>query len=268
MSAPALPTNHSLSPNTPGGHHYQSSGSPNQQQQQRPSGAPRRLTIKLSGSGRLNRSPSGHNRSASAIDPMAPGSSSLARSASGGFTIRKRGSGPTHPAVDTPLQLKRSKSQRLVAGDEADSAVTPHVHASTRPVRRPNTGGMSAHSSAALERGKPSFADIVNGGVFPPGVYEFSVGTVQGVTAQVMPGGSIMYAGEEHHSISSFALAAARSRNPQRQACDGWKEVRLNGRKLEAWRQSFVRGTPPPEAPQKGAAVNYGMGFTVGGGYM
>lgn len=95
-------------------------------------------------------------------------------------------------------------------------------------------------------RGKPTFADLVAAGVFQPGDYEFSVGMVQGVHASVLPTGVIRYNSDEYQSISSFALAAARSRNPARQACDGWKEVRWNGRKLEAWRQAFVTGQAHP----------------------
>lgn len=50
-----------------------------------------------------------------------------------------------------------------------------------------------------------------------------------------------MYAGDSYSSISSFALAAARSRNPQRQACDGWKEVRLDSQRLDTFRAKFIQ---------------------------
>lgn len=98
-------------------------------------------------------------------------------------------------------------------------------------------------------RGKPTFADLVQAGAFPPGTYEFSVGTVQSVTASVAANGIIAYNSEQYQSISSFALAAARSRNPNRQACDGWKEVRMQGKKLELWRLAFLNKQPPPEVP-------------------
>lgn len=98
-------------------------------------------------------------------------------------------------------------------------------------------------------RGKPTFADLVQAGAFPPGTYEFSVGTVQSVTASISSGGIITYENDQYQSISSFALAAARSRNPNRQACDGWKEVRLQGKKLELWRQAFLNKLPPPAIP-------------------
>lgn len=55
------------------------------------------------------------------------------------------------------------------------------------------------------------------------------------------PAGVIVYAGDSYSSISSFALAAARSRNPQRQACDGWKEVRLNAQRLDTFRAKFIQ---------------------------
>ncbi|KIY95726.1 hypothetical protein MNEG_12234, partial [Monoraphidium neglectum] len=69
------------------------------------------------------------------------------------------------------------------------------------------------------------------------------------VAAEVTPRGTIVFGGEEHGSISSFALAAARGRNPARQACDGWREVRLGGRRMEAWRRAFIEGAAPPAAP-------------------
>jgi hypothetical protein len=115
-----------------------------------------------------------------------------------------------------------------------------------------NSAGIMIPPPAGPEmtaRGKPTFCDLVQAGAFPPGTYEFSVGTVQSVTASVNPAGVITYGQEQYQSISSFALAAARSRNPNRQACDGWKEVRLQGRKLELWRQAFLNKQPVPEIP-------------------
>ncbi|WIA17866.1 hypothetical protein OEZ85_009366 [Tetradesmus obliquus] len=115
-----------------------------------------------------------------------------------------------------------------------------------------NSAGIMVPPPAGPEmtaRGKPTFCDLVTAGAFPPGTYEFSVGTVQSVTASVNAGGVITYGSEQYASISSFALAAARSRNPARQACDGWKEVRLAGRKLELWRQAYLAKQPPPEIP-------------------
>jgi hypothetical protein len=38
--------------------------------------------------------------------------------------------------------------------------------------------------------------------------------------------GAIIFNGQQYSSISAFALAAARTVNPKRQVCDGWKEVR------------------------------------------
>jgi hypothetical protein len=100
---------------------------------------------------------------------------------------------------------------------------------------------------------------LVTAGYILPGLYEFGIGTAQCVTAEVTESGTIRCASEEHGSISSFALAAARSRNPLRQACDGWKEVRLGGRKLEACRDAFVRGVSPPNAPHKEVAAAAAM---------
>jgi hypothetical protein len=155
-----------------------------------------------------------------------------ARSAS--LTLRKRDSGSLGP---DPGHAKPSKWART-AGDEAESA------ASAPP--RPPPGPPLPSSN------KPPFSELVTSGAFPAGEYEFDVGTAVGVAAVVLPRGTIRYAGEEHGSISSFALAAARSANPARSSCDGWREVRLGGLRLEAWRRAYVEGVAPPEAPQRG----------------
>jgi hypothetical protein len=47
----------------------------------------------------------------------------------------------------------------------------------------------------------------------------------------------LITATKEYGSLSAFALSIVRQRNPQRLACDGWKEIRLNGVKLEVLRE-------------------------------
>jgi len=220
---------------------------------------PRRVTIRLAGTARpageghaAQARPAGVLGAASAPEPSAPGAAAaadqLARSASGGLTLRKRGSG-TLGGVDPMLRIKPSKAQRMLS-DDADSAATAAGAAPRTSARRTSHGTGSTLLQMQGGMGKPTFVELVTAGAFPPGTYEFTVGTAQAVAATVQPSGVILYAGEEHTSISAFALAAARSRNPQRQACDGWKELRLGGRKLEAWRDAYVRGETPPDALQ------------------
>lgn len=117
------------------------------------------------------------------------------------------------------------------------------------PLPRASSASVLLPGMEVSARGKPTFADLVTARAFPTGTYEFSVGTVQSVTASVSSNGSITLGDDVYQSISSFALAAARSRNPGRQACDGWKEVRLQGIKLEVWRQAFMDKQPPPPIP-------------------
>jgi hypothetical protein len=176
---------------------------------------------------------------------------------------------PSTTSLQTfPTQLERSNS--FGSSDKSGSLNTSSVSnggngnsgstglltirkkSSGMPTPTINSAGIMVPPPAGPEmtaRGKPTFCDLVQAGAFPPGTYEFSVGTVQSVTASVNSAGVITYGQEQYNSISSFALAAARSRNPNRQACDGWKEVRLQGRKLELWRQAFLNKQPPPEIP-------------------
>ena len=49
------------------------------------------------------------------------------------------------------------------------------------------------------------------------------------VEVDVTPGGDIVHEGMAFPSISAFALVVLRSRNAERQACDGWKEVSPGG---------------------------------------
>lgn len=53
--------------------------------------------------------------------------------------------------------------------------------------------------------------------------------------------GAIEYKGNSFHSISSFALAVIRERNPGRRSCDGWKDVKWKGQRLEALRDQYFR---------------------------
>lgn len=55
------------------------------------------------------------------------------------------------------------------------------------------------------------------------------------------PAGEILYCGNAYPSISAFALVVLRSRNSERIACDGWREVRHNGIKMEVLRKECLR---------------------------
>jgi hypothetical protein len=98
-------------------------------------------------------------------------------------------------------------------------------------------------------RGWPPFSDLVVGGYFPPGTYEFSCGTVSSVIATVTPTGLILWNEDMYQSISSFALAVVRTIKPTRQACDGWRECRLQGVKINEWRAAFLEKRTPPVVP-------------------
>lgn len=52
--------------------------------------------------------------------------------------------------------------------------------------------------------------------------------------------GVLVWAGQEYPSISSFALHVLKTRNPERRACDGWREVRLNGKRLEVFKHAWI----------------------------
>lgn len=71
-----------------------------------------------------------------------------------------------------------------------------------------------------------------------PGAYRFTVG-MQDIHASLEADGTIVYGGTRYRAISKFALVVLRERNPQRQSCDGWKEVAWNGEKLDVLRARF-----------------------------
>lgn len=53
--------------------------------------------------------------------------------------------------------------------------------------------------------------------------------------------GTIKYDGMLHTSISSFALAVFKDRNPKRRACDGWREVKLNDTRMSTYRRKCLQ---------------------------
>lgn len=94
----------------------------------------------------------------------------------------------------------------------------------------------------SYNRTVPSFADIVRHGLLSPGRIAFAVGNIkEEVDVEITRAGDIVHEGAAYPSISAFALAVLRSRNSDRQACDGWKEVRLNGVKMDVTRKQCLQ---------------------------
>lgn len=108
-------------------------------------------------------------------------------------------------------------------------------------------------------RARSTFADMVRDNVIKTGPQIWSVGHDANTNVFVKPNGkvlqpsslstvfypgSIVYKETEFHSISSFALAVIRERNPCRLACDGWKDVKCEGRRLDSLREMYLYCTP------------------------
>lgn len=93
------------------------------------------------------------------------------------------------------------------------------------------------------ESGRTTFADVVHAHLVKTGFQKLAVGHHPDVTVNVLPEGSILYKGVVYNSISSFALAVIRERNPGRRSCDGWKDVKYEGQRLEALRKKYELGS-------------------------
>ncbi len=61
--------------------------------------------------------------------------------------------------------------------------------------------------------------------VLLPSLFQSSMPTPLLSTPSPPLTGTIVYGGTRYRAISKFALVVLRERNPQRQSCDGWKEV-------------------------------------------
>jgi len=90
--------------------------------------------------------------------------------------------------------------------------------------------------------GRTTFADMVRAKLVRVGTQRWAVGHDSDVLVDVTPEGSICYKGGEYNSISSFALAVIRERNPGRRSCDGWKDVKCGGQRLETLRERYLCG--------------------------
>jgi hypothetical protein len=114
------------------------------------------------------------------------------------------------------------------------------------------TAAAAAAAAAAARVSYPSFADLVDGGGFPLGRFEFRVGTQDGVVATVLPNGVIRWeeTGVEYSSPSAFSRAVVRVRNPERKSSGGWADIKVGGRPLKAWRDAFRAGGPAPQIPE------------------
>eukprot|EP00198_Chlamydomonas_reinhardtii_P008108 XP_001697445.1 predicted protein [Chlamydomonas reinhardtii] len=103
-------------------------------------------------------------------------------------------------------------------------------------------GVVGKDGKRVYNRTVPTFGDIISHGLFPPGPCRWTVGTIkEEVSVEVRPSGEILYCGNAYPSISAFALVVLRSRNSERIACDGWREVRHNGIKMEVLRKECLR---------------------------
>jgi len=101
------------------------------------------------------------------------------------------------------------------------------------------------HPTRAVARestGRTTFADMVRARLVRTGTQKWAVGHDSDVTVTVTPEGAILYKDGEYNSISSFALAVIRERNPGRRSCDGWKDVKCEGQRLEALRERYLCG--------------------------
>lgn len=109
--------------------------------------------------------------------------------------------------------------------------------------------GVPRHEST----GRTTFADLVHAQLVRTGIQKWTVGHETDIVVTVKPEGppltatnthasvgSILYKGMEYHSISSFALAVIRERNPGRRSCDGWKDVKCEGQRLETIRERYL----------------------------
>lgn len=67
----------------------------------------------------------------------------------------------------------------------------------------------------------------------------------------------IGWGGQEYPSISSFALHVLKTRNPDRRACDGWREVRLAGKRLEVFKHAWIHARIMAEHAARVAALEH-----------
>lgn len=168
------------------------------------------------------------------------------------------GSGQPSPAVSPHASAAVAAATIAIARAAASPGSGPSWSArdaSTGGTAAAGGGGAAAAAAsaaalAAAAQGKarsynrtvPSFADIVRLGLFQPGRVRLTVGNIKDeVEVDVTPGGDIVHEGMAFPSISAFALVVLRSRNAERQACDGWKEVRFNGGKMEVLRKECLQ---------------------------
>ncbi|KXZ45772.1 hypothetical protein GPECTOR_50g565 [Gonium pectorale] len=114
-----------------------------------------------------------------------------------------------------------------------------------------STSGPASGSApaAATKSGRPrqrarnnaTLADVIRFNLLQPGPHKVLIGNQDTVEIVVSVDGRIETPFGEFRSLSSMALAALRKRNPNRLACDGWQEVKLNGVRLDDMRQEAGR---------------------------
>eukprot|EP00803_Ostreobium_quekettii_P003889 evm.model.scf_407EXC.2 EVM.evm.TU.scf_407EXC.2 scf_407EXC:14109-19988(-) len=136
---------------------------------------------------------------------------------------------PNSPSVVDGLAPKR----RCVAEARLDD-----LHEAGEPEECVVTGHTCPHKNEG--GGRATFADVVNAGLICPGKYRWTVGQDQSVEVDISNDGAILYKDADYCSISSFALSVIRERNPGRRSCDGWKDVKWKGQRLEVLREQFL----------------------------
>ncbi|MEW5303696.1 MAG: hypothetical protein WDW36_006365 [Sanguina aurantia] len=134
-------------------------------------------------------------------------------------------------AAAGPVQKRVGKKSKLADGSSSSAAAA---------------AAAAASAGGGATRGLPVLADIVKAGLVPAGAQQFLVGNVILVDAVLGLDGTFVHAGQGHDSLSSFALAALKPRNPARMSCDGWKEVRWQGASMEDLRQRCIPFMPIP----------------------
>lgn len=139
-------------------------------------------------------------------------------------------------SIKASRKRRRNATAINYSHDAWAGTMSPAVSSRSRKRSVPLAAQRIRATSARHEmKGRPSFAEIVETGFMQPGIHRFHVGNVE-VSASVGDDGAITYEGIRYRAISKFALVVLRERNPARQSCDGWKEVALNGEKLDVLR--------------------------------
>ncbi|KAG2435607.1 hypothetical protein HYH02_011898 [Chlamydomonas schloesseri] len=131
----------------------------------------------------------------------------------------------------------------------AQAQAQAHAASQSKAAQRAAAAAAAREAAGATKAGKPrqrtrtvsTLADVVRFNLITPGPHQLLVGNQDVVDVVVHPDGRIDCQYGEFRSVSSLALKVLRQRNPNRMACDGWQEVKLNGVRLDEMRQEAGR---------------------------